>query len=46
MFEWGSFRGNYVVHKTNVISLSEVLLNHVIFNKLSQQYLAVKNEYD
>ena len=35
MFEWVSFRGNYAVHK-------KVLLNHVIFNKQSQLYSALK----
>ena len=46
MFEWISYRGNYAVHIKTVLRLAEVLLKHVIFNKRSQLYTVLKNEYD
>ena len=46
MFEWISCRINYAVRIKTVLCLNEVLLNCVIFNKRSQLYLVLKNEYD
>ena len=46
MFDWISCRRNYTVHIKTDLRLAEVLLNHVIFNKRSQIYLVLKNEYD
>ena len=46
MFDWISCRGNYTAHINTVFRLAEVLLNRVIFNKGSQLYLVLKNEYD
>ena len=46
MLYWISCRGNYAVHIETVLRLAEKLLNRVIFNKRSQIYLVLKNEYD
>ena len=46
MFDWISCRGNYEVHIETVLRLAEELMNRVIFNKRSQMYLVLKNEYD
>ena len=46
MFEWVSFIGNYAVHKKTVLRIAEVLLKRVIFNKKSQLFLVLKNDYD
>ena len=46
MFDWISCRGNYTVHIKTDLCLAEVLLNRVIFNKRTQLYLVLKNEYD
>ena len=46
MFDWISYRGIYAVHIETVLCLAEELMNRVIFNKRSQMYLVLKNEYD
>ena len=46
MFEWISCRENYAVHIETVLPVAEELLNRVIFNKRSQIYIVLKNEYD
>ena len=46
MFDLISCRGHYAVHIKTVLRLAEVSLNCVIFNKKSQLYLVLKNEYD
>ena len=46
MFYWISCGRNYAVHIETVLRLAEELLNRVIFNKRSQIYLVLKNEYD
>ena len=46
MFEWTSCRRNYAVHIKTVLRLAEEILNRLIFNKRSQIYLVLKNEYD